>query len=100
MSVDELAQHTHSIVTSSSSLSGNIYDNLAPENDTRIADGIVSVSKYGNGHVAGDGGKQGNGHTFINASHGHTGSISNTGGNLPHENRSPYTVVQMWKRTA
>jgi len=100
LSVDELAQHTHSIVTSSSSLSGNIYDNFAPEYNNRTADGIISVKKYGSSHVSAEGGKQGNGNTFINASHSHTGSISNTGGNLPHENRSPYTVVQMWKRTA
>lgn len=100
MSVDELAQHTHSIVTSSSSLSGNIYDNFAPEYNNRTADGIISVKKYGSSHVSAEVGKQGNGNTFINASHSHTGSISNTGGNLPHENRSPYTVVQMWKRTA
>ena len=98
--IEELASHTHAISISSQALSGNIYDGLSPENNTRNADGIVSVSKYGWGHVSGDGGKQGNGHTFIQASHSHTGSISSTGGNTPHENRSPYSVVQMWKRSA
>ena len=32
--------------------------------------------------------------------HSHTITVSGTGGNNPHENRQPYTVVNRWRRTA
>lgn len=32
--------------------------------------------------------------------HSHSISVANTGGNGLHENRQPYVVVNMWRRTA
>ena len=74
----------------------------------------VSCSTDGNhshGYWYNDGG---NGHSSYNGSaawdylnqtttagaHSHTISIANTGGNVRHENRPPYQVINRWKRTA
>lgn len=40
------------------------------------------------------------GWTSTNGNHNHSISIGNTGGNGYHENRQPYVVVNLWKRTA
>lgn len=37
--------------------------------------------------------------TGNDGNHSHSAVASNTGGNAKHENRTPYVVVQMWKRT-
>lgn len=37
--------------------------------------------------------------TSTNGAHSHTITIGNTGGNKSHENRQPYTVVNVWTRT-
>lgn len=38
--------------------------------------------------------------TTINGAHSHTIYIASTGGNVSHENRPPYQVINRWKRTA
>lgn len=63
----------------------------------------------GIGSVAGRGGYVNKGGTYddsvansftINATHSHSVSITNTGGNGYHENRMPYVAVNFWRRTA
>lgn len=99
LTTDELAKHGHSVSISTTSLIGDTYTTLPAEYDNVKASGILSCSKYGSSHAAGDGGKQGNGHIHIDASHSHSASISNTGNNAKHENRQPYITVNRWKRT-
>lgn len=100
ITVDEMASHGHSASSSWASLIGDTYTELPAEYDNVKASGIVSCSKYGNSHAAGNSGKQGNGHLHIDASHSHTIAIANTGGGAAHENRQPFTVVNRWRRTA
>lgn len=38
--------------------------------------------------------------TTTNGAHSHTIYIASTGGNVSHENRPPYQVINRWKRTA
>lgn len=99
VATDELANHGHGISISTTSLVGDTYTWRPAEYEDVKASGVLSCSKYGE-HCAGDGGKQGNGHIHIDVSHGHSASISATGGNARHENRPPFTVVNRWKRTA
>lgn len=40
------------------------------------------------------------GKTTTDGAHSHTVTIGATGGNGSHENRQPYVVVNMWRRTA
>ena len=40
------------------------------------------------------------GRTSTDGAHSHTVTISATGGKGSHENRQPYVVVNMWRRTA
>ena len=100
ITVDEMASHGHSASSSWASLIGDTYTALPAEYDSVKASGIVSCSKYGDSHAAGDRGKKGNGHLHIDASHSHTIAIANTGGGAAHENRQPFTVVNRWRRTA
>ena len=99
VATDELANHGHDISISTTSLVGDTYTWRPAEYEDVKASGVLSCSKYGE-HCAGDSGKQGNGHIHIDVSHGHSASISATGGNARHENRPPYTVINRWKRTA
>lgn len=93
--------HGHIGNVSNTSLTGNLYTDIPPQNGWGFkCDGILSSSKYGTYHAAGEGGNSGNGHVYINASHGHELSINSNGGNAKHENRMPYETVIRWKRTA
>lgn len=58
---------------------------------------------YESGNHIGSGSMDNNnplGNTTTNGNHSHSISIGSTGGNGYHENRQPYTVVNLWKRTA
>lgn len=48
----------------------------------------------------GDGSKKVMAETIISSDPVYTSSITNTGGNQPHNNMPPYLAVYMWKRTA
>lgn len=101
LTTEEMPAHGHIGNVSNTSLTGNLYTDIPPQNGWGFkCDGILSSSKYGTYHAAGDGGNIGNGHVYINASHGHELSINSNGGNAKHENRMPYETVIRWKRTA
>lgn len=104
LSTEELAVHAHNISISSTSITGDLTANdnniglISCVNST--ASGCISVSGQGCPHTGkGDWGNCWQ-HLHIDASHGHSASASNTGGNARHENRPPYQVINRWKRTA
>ena len=86
LSTDELASHGHGV---SCSTDGN------HSHGYWYNDGGDGHSSY-NGTASWDCLNQ----TTTNGAHSHTISIANTGGNVRHENRPPYQVVNRWKRTA
>ena len=96
-----MPKHGHIGNVSNTSLTGNLYTDIPPQNGWGFkCDGILSSSKYGTYHTGGASGNSGNGHVYINASHDHQLSINSNGGNAKHENRMPYEVINCWKRTA
>jgi microcystin-dependent protein len=94
ITTEELPSHDHGASISSVDLVGT----LGAYTWDPLASGIVSAQDL-NGDVRTDG-HHGYYRYTVNASHGHSVFISNTGGNNHHENRQPYTVVNRWKRTA
>lgn len=104
LTTGELASHNHNVSISNTSITGDLTANddnmglFACANSS--AGGCISVRTTGYPHTGR--GSQGNcwQHLHIDASHGHSASASNTGGNARHENRMPYTVINRWKRTA
>jgi microcystin-dependent protein len=94
ITIEELPSHGHGASISSVDLVGT----LEAYTWDPSASGIVSAQDM-NGDVK-TSGHHGYYRYTVNASHGHSVFISNTGGNNHHENRQPYTVVNRWKRTA
>ena len=86
LTTEELAEHGHGV---SCSTDGN------HSHGYWYNDGGDGHSSY-NGTAAWDCLNQ----TTTNGAHSHTISIANTGGNVRHENRPPYQVINRWKRTA
>lgn len=86
LSTDELAAHGHS---ASCSTDGN------HSHGYWYNDGGNGHSSY-NGVASWDTLNQ----TTTNGAHSHTIYIASTGGNVSHENRPPYQVINRWKRTA
>lgn len=92
LTTNELASHGHGASISSTSLVGT----LGAYTWDHLASGIVSAQDM-NGSVN-PSGHYGYYKYTVNASHGHSISLSNTGGNDRHENRQPYLVINRWKR--
>ena len=102
LTTDELALHSHSASSNTASLQGTLY--------TGDSMGLFACNGvYGNGIISVGGsadrrdGNNGGGEVTsmsVNATHGHTITIEYAGGNIRHENRSPYETVNRWKRTA
>lgn len=86
LSTEELAAHGHS---ASCSTDGN------HSHGYWYNDGGDGHSSY-NGSASWDTLNQ----TTTNGAHSHTIYIASTGGNVSHENRPPYQVINRWKRTA
>ena len=86
LTTEELAEHGHGV---SCSTDGN------HSHGYWYNDGGDGHSSY-NGAAAWDYLNQ----TTTAGAHSHTISIANTGGNVRHENRPPYQVINRWKRTA
>lgn len=100
LTTDELASHGHNGSISTTTLNGGTVgsSNIGCFDS---GSGIVSVNTATNKIVGGSDSRYTVSRNLsINATHGHTVSISNTGSNTKHENRQPYTVVNRWKRTA
>lgn len=94
ITIEESPSHSHEASISNANLVGT----LAAYTWDHLASGIVSAKDMG-GNVN-PSGHYGYYKYTVNASHGHSVTLSTTGGNNPHENRQPYTVVNRWKRTA
>ena len=86
-SVEELPQHNHEAVVTATD--GHTHE-IPTGYNTNNPYTMVSTQAHVNSV------KQ---KTDTSGQHAHIVKISNTGGNKQHENRMPYTVVQMWKRT-
>ncbi len=86
LTADEMPSHSHS---ASSSTSGN---------HTHTVHVIIEGADYNAG--AGGSNYWGEQTTSSAGNHSHSITVSPTGGNGSHENRQPYTVVNMWRRTA
>ena len=100
MTVGELASHNHTGSATSASLTGS----YGQQDDigaviTGPVSGIFSKGRYRNNRLEGHGG-DGSNDLNINASHTHSLTINNAGGNSPHNNLSPYIAVYMFRRTA
>lgn len=98
LTTEELAFHNHNASITTADLVGTIYQSKGAE-QTSVS-GIVSletapVGTGGHGNSSND-----TQPTYtINASHAHTVTIQNTGGNSGHENRPPYIVINRFIRT-
>lgn len=86
--IEELASHGHSATISSV---GN-HKHGVPNND----------DSGGRGEAVDGGSRNMQFYTWTteNGEHTHTASIANTGGNVKHENRQPYQVINRWCRTS
>lgn len=96
LTVGELASHNHTGSATSASLTGSATQNTGQFDS---ASGIITLS---NSQVHIDSGVGGGGYRTINvnASHGHTVSINNTGSGQVHNNQQPYISCYIWHRTA
>lgn len=90
LTTNELAAHGHG---ASSSSAGNhnhsVYTKIG-YNSSQSGWSRHSGSEYSYGNTT----------TGSAGLHSHTITISSTGGNIPHENRQPFKVVNKWLRTA
>ncbi len=100
--IEELAQHSHEAVTNTLTLYGESSWEKNGYGFKQVSSGIISCRDANNpafhAEAGGDAGEGHNAIISVNATHGHTISVSNIGGSLPHENRQPYETVQRWKR--
>lgn len=92
---EELAAHGHEIsVANSGNHTHGVRRRLGYTNSSsQVSSWGVGVAYYHLDEVA-------QASTEASGTHSHTATASNTGGNKPHENRPPYTVINRWKRTA
>lgn len=95
LSTEELAAHSHGIsVANSGNHTHNVRRRLGYTNSSsEVSSWGVGVAYYQKDEVA-------QASTEANGTHSHSASAANTGGNVRHENRMPYTVINRWKRTA
>lgn len=102
ITIEEMTNHTHT-----TSGAGGHTHFIANTDNNNTTGGLKSgthliykytQNSYENFELMGSNRDSNIGLTSKNGDHTH--SISATGGNRPHENRMPYTVVNRWKRTA
>ena len=94
----ELATHGHSASASNT----NIYVTFDAKwtNFEFPTSGVFSIGSNGNRQNAQGIGTNCGATVTFNSTHGHTITVSSTGGNSCHENRMPYIIINRWKRTA
>ena len=89
----EMPSHGHPASASTANLTGYFYT------DTKYGgSGIVSYT-----HTSNEGSMNSSdayGRFHINATHTHTITVENTGGDAAHNIMQPYQVVYRWQRTA
>ena len=95
LSTDELAAHSHGIsVANSGGHTHNVRRRLGYTNSSsEVSSWGVGAGYYNQDEVA-------KASTEANGTHSHSASAANTGGDVRHENRMPYTIINRWKRTA
>lgn len=95
LSTDELAAHSHIIsVNNSGNHTHGVRRRLGYTNSSsEVSSWGVGVGYYNQSEIA-------EASTEANGTHSHSASAANTGGDVRHENRMPYTVINRWKRTA
>ncbi|MCB5726067.1 hypothetical protein LIQ52_12335, partial [Mitsuokella jalaludinii] len=95
LTAGEMPSHSHS--ASSSTTGAHYHGAWCDERGTPL--GLYDSNQ----NHAGSGSMDWNnplGRTSTDGNHSHTISIGSTGGNGSHENRPPYSVVNVWRRTA
>lgn len=104
LTTNEMPSHGHSASVSTASLTGGMNARAGEEYGLNgcATDswGIVSSwNETGRRRTGGEGCNYPL-NMKVDASHSHSVTVNNTGGNQYHENRQPFLVVNMWKRTA
>lgn len=99
VATEELASHTHNSSISTASITGDISDTGSETNKITVS-GVFSKKDIARDYNGRSGGNSDATTINMQASHSHTISVYNAGGNQTHENRMPYTVINRWKRTA
>lgn len=99
--IDETPSHSHNTTSAGNHTHFIANDNV--DNGGGLTNGNHLIKKctwnsYENFELIGSGKAPNIGLTSSSGDHTH--SISETGGNQPHENRMPYQVINRWKRTA
>lgn len=94
LTVEELAQHTHSATISSV---GSHYHTMARGNS--VSDTNALADYHDTGHYLLTGGTS-SGKTSSADGYTQSVSITGTGNNAKHNNMMPYIAVQLWHRTA
>lgn len=96
--IEEMPVHGHAASVSSASLSGEYHDSLGTDLSKRSS-GIISLIGSSQYRINGDRDSRWSDGFSVNASHGHTISVNNTGNGMRANNLQPYEVVNYWKRT-
>ena len=86
LSTEELATHGHTASVSANGQHNHSFWSITQGQDQNAGDGGSNYWASRN--------------TSDNGYHTHSITIANTGGNVSHENRPPYQVINRWKRTA
>ena len=99
LTIEEMPAHGHAASTSSASLYGEYHNSLGTDLE---ASGSGIISKIGTSQyrINGDRDTRWNDGFSVNASHGHTIFVNNSGSGVKANNLQPYEVVIHWKRMA
>ena len=95
--IDEMPAHGHAASVSSTSLYGEYHDSLGTDL-SKSSSGIIGLKGTSQYRINGDRDSRWSDGFSVNASHGHTISVNNSGGSVKANNLQPYAVVNYWKR--
>ena len=97
--IEEMPVHGHAASVSIASLSGEYRDSLGTDLSIH-GSGIISLIGSSQYRINGDRDSRWSDGFSVNASHGHTISVNNTGNGVRANNLQPYEVVNYWKRVS